>query len=252
MSVLDLKTELIRMLEERRGVSDDTLENRDHKDLDTLKSSLQDMLDVRSGKIKLSVRSCPDHVGTICQEHEYKTYADITRATTKENALSVLDIDAALSRLTYCTCEGRQAGGCLCQNNYMKDYCLCMGRTTVLCACQNRDGGKYGARCNCNLREVTLCSCQGRTSTLNCTCEGRCSCNVQKMFSHTKPDDRCACNTKVVPGCICNLQKMGECTYFIAAGKVSDCPANWNYPHQEITTCVCMSRCSCNAKAVMK
>ena len=297
MSVLDLKTELNRMIEEREGVSDDTFEYKIHKDINSLKTSLKEMIEVRSGNMKLNRRLCENHEGTICPEHTPRSHKDLLG-----DSLSIGDIDRALNLLTYCTCNSRQAPGCVCQTNKKKDYCLCMTRNTLYCYCQSRNGGKYGHPCACHTRETVICSCQGRTSSLNCTCDGRCSCNVQKVFSQTPKDKNCECNTKIVEGCTCNTYTTKECTYqecscvsrtatLMTVIPCScngyewrwDCPQHtlenncsqltgdhpcpqnaWNVPgislcdndvnniNYEVSTCLCMNRCSCNTKAVMK
>ena len=208
MSVLDLKTELNRMIEEREGVSDNTSEYKIYKDLDSLKTSLQEMIEIRSGNMRLNRRSCETHQATICTGHNYHSYRDILR-----DSLSIGDIDKAIDLLTYCTCNARQAPSCLCQQNQKKDHCMCHTRSTLFCSCQNRDGGKYGPRCDCNSRTTVPCNCHGRTATLNCTCDGRCACNVQKEFSPIPMDRNCACNTKVVEGCTCNTVASKECVY---------------------------------------
>lgn len=288
MSVLDLKTELNRMIEEREGVSDNTSEYKIHKDLDSLKTSLQEMIEVRSGNMKLNRKSCETHQATICTGHNYHSYKDILR-----DSLSIGDIDKAIDLLTYCTCNARQTPGCFCQQNEKKDRCMCHARSMDRCFCQSRDGGKYGPHCDCNSRTTILCNCHGRTASLSCTCDGRCSCNVQKEFSPIPRDKNCACNTKVVEGCTCNIFTTKECTYQECScvarktverivtpcscngntkyyrwegcqGYVGTCPRNFHHMTEvsqcekvfndvtyDISTCQCMSRCACNTKAVM-
>lgn len=231
---LDLKTELNRMVQERRGASDDMLLVGSYKDLNTLKNDLQDMIKIRSGNIKLNRRTCQTHVGTICTEHLYTSYSDITDKTTIQDALSVGDIDLALNKLSYCTCDARQASvGCICHSNTLKDYCTCHARTTNPCDCRNRNAGKYNhyRDCTCNNRTVESCSCEGRSATNSCTCEGRCSCNAQKYFSMIPPDNSCTCDSRIETGCSCDTVTIArECTY--------------NY-------CTCVSRsstCSCDVK----
>lgn len=231
---LDLKTELNRMVQERRGVSDDMLLVGSYKDLNTLKNDLQDMIKIRSGDMKLNRRTCQTHVGTICTEHLYTSYSDITDKTTVQDALSVGDIDLALNKLAYCTCDARQASiGCVCHANTLKDYCTCHARTTIPCSCRNRNAGKYhhDRDCTCNNRTVESCNCEGRNATNSCTCEGRCSCNAQKYFSMIPPDSRCTCDSRIETGCSCDTVTIArECTY--------------NY-------CTCVSRsstCSCDVK----
>lgn len=277
MSVLDLKTELNRMIEEREGVSDDTSELRIYKDLDSLKTSLQEMIEVRSGNMKLNRRSCENHQATICTGHNYHSYKDILR-----DSLSIGDVDKAIDLLTYCTCNARQAPGCSCQLNQKKDQCMCHTRSAEYCNCQSRDGGKYDPTCVCNSRTTNPCNCHGRTASLNCTCDGRCSCNVQKEFSPIPRNRDCECNTKVVEGCSCNTVMSRECVYHecscvmrsstvkvqkmcICENKAGVCSNNYmdiagttqcdkvyNDNVYEIHTCQCMSRCACNTKAVMR
>lgn len=222
------------MVQERRGVSDDMLLVGSYKDLNTLKNDLQDMIKIRSGDMKLNRRTCQTHVGTICTEHLYTSYSDITDKTTVQDALSVGDIDLALNKLAYCTCDARQASiGCVCHANTLKDYCTCHARTTIPCSCRNRNAGKYHhyRDCTCNNRTVESCNCEGRSATNSCTCEGRCSCNAQKYFSMIPPDSRCTCDSRIETGCSCDTVTIArECTY--------------NY-------CTCVSRsstCSCDVK----
>ena len=215
MSVLDLKAEIARMTDERKGVSDNIALYNDYKDLQTLKQNLQEMLDVRNGIMARTRRTCSNHVGTVCSENLYSNVNDTDLGIDKK--LSLKDIDDAISKIAYCTCDSRQgAEGCICKANYEKNYCECNGRSIVTCECRSRNGGKYAdewAHCSCRERQATLCSCESRTAIINCNCDSRCSCDVQKEFSYVPPDNNCLCNTKWVPDCDCNTKQVTTCTY---------------------------------------
>ncbi len=224
MGVLDLKHQLNRMLSERKGVSDRTVPNSSsYKDLATLKQNLIDMLSIRNGTLSLTRSSCPSHVGTTCSQHSYPNYTSITNATSLPNALSIGDIDKALNKLTYCTCNSRMIGACECQSNIYyggsaTNACSCNQRTIVECTCRNRDGGKYahgfynGYDCTCLMRTTAVCDCEARSASRNCTCDARCSCNVVKEFSYTLPNNSCSCNTQVIAGCSCNTEAKSICS----------------------------------------
>ena len=228
MGVLDLSHQLDRMINERRGVSDRT---NSHSDLGIMRQNLSDMLAIRSGNKSLTSKTCPSHQRTVCTKHLYPSYESITGSATASNALSLGDIDKALDKITYCTCNSRMIGGCDCRTKDAGSRCSCHSRVVEPCVCRARDGGKYHHEndCSCRGRSPALCSCQARNSAIDCTCDARCSCNVVKEFSYTKYNPKCVCNTRVVQGCMCNVQKLNE---------------TWS-------KCVCLARCSCNAKSVM-
>lgn len=267
MSTLDLKTEVDRMIQERRGVSDATSLDHKFNDLATLKQDLKDMIAIRNGDLNLNKETCHQHVGSVCTQHKYSSVESLAKAISTSDVLSVGDIDTAISNLTYCTCDARQASGCICQDHSAKNQCACLARDSSYgCHCQSRDGGKYGPswrHCQCNARTVgfpasekigeegqdapisdpgsqsSMCQCQGRTATNDCTCHGRCSCNVQKSFSNVKFNERCSCDAQIIPGCACHIDVITECTYNECSCVARDIACTCDL---QISDCLCNDR----------
>lgn len=266
-TALDYKQVLNRILNEKGGISDTAATEKRSDSLSRLRTYVNEMLAIRNGDVSYNKLTCPSNAGNTCDQHFYRNYGEIQTAINgSPNYLSIKDLNSALDRITYCTCDGRTAPGCICNGNLLPDACLCNGRSSLrACDCEGRYGGKYGPPpCNCNTRVGSLCDCLARSATPSCTCHGRCSCNEQKLFSPIKKTD-CYCNTRVVPSCSCNTRQFYACTehacdcyarsngYWYKYGDIpywTQCAGNVNEQYTNVNICDCVSRCSCNAKKI--
>lgn len=215
--ISDRSVDKISEFEERSSNDQDT--NIIANSAADLKKHVEDMISVRNGDLSKTYKHCPIHAGTECSEHNYKNYQELMEATTGMRNGDIVpvssgDIYKSIKKLSYCTCNVRFAGMCVCVDNTKMDHCSCHQRSAPpACSCVSRWAGKYATNhCTCYSRTMNRCSCLNRSATIDCTCYSRCSCNGRKEFSLDKPNPQCLCNDKSIEGCSCNTKRLQECT----------------------------------------
>lgn len=283
MALRSLKQTYERMVNELRMSGS----SNSYSDLNSLKKKIDTMYAYRSNKIQDPDPSnfpdnTPGRIQNICHQHFYNTFDDFQEKTGVSYSLSIGDLNNAMDKMAYCTCNSRSADGCNCVSRQLGNTCDCNVRNPIECNCVYRHGGKYDPICICNARYAG-CACVSRTSQIDCDCHGRCACNVVNEYTMQDPKTvgdcscvsrtygnvcechnrtvapyaNCECQARTLPGpctcdqrtpvsqsgCVWNFQSRCDCQHRSAAATEA-CACNYRTGANVTDYCACVSRTS--------